>query len=313
MKNDLTFGVLDSICLKQAGNLSQNRIKSSVRQTYVNVKMNKIYRMLDGLNDPFYNWPYTLSIAADHELLKDTTVNGGVITAIDTTGKTIERSGGGVFIAGSILHITVINEASGAILGCWMARIVTGGATATYVKIGAGTEYTLGTHPCSVIVQKSLSTTTFDVSGLYFKEIVRISDWNFTITPGEKIRIYDKETDSERFYGYAHDPTMVKRVAWYHRGDTIEFFVGASAIALGAPEMEYKGKPTLYTDATIDNEVQIPVEDNSMLIDEVVASFLIETGQSIPADIAGRQAQYEKMYAAAEANRAKALQMRDSK
>lgn len=311
MKNHLSFSQLDYHCLKAAGGLTEQDIYLATRQGIINMKLMKIFRMLDGLNDPFYNRTTTLTVAADQQLLVDEFVNSGVISEINTTLKAISLNVGSL-AAGSIASITVAALADGVIAGQWLARIVMGGTVATYEKIGAGTEASFdngsGTHIASMVVINSLSDATVDVSSIYFTEFLRISDDRYTSTPGAKIRVFDRVKDPQKFYNHDKDPLATKRIWWYHRGDTIEISVGSAANAIGIVTGEYRGKPALYDDSTADTLIDLPPEDNQMLIDEVVASFLQEKQVVAPPDLMSRMAHYDKMYQAADANRAKQME-----
>jgi hypothetical protein len=315
MKQFLTYGILDYQCMKQAGDISDNDINSDTRQAYINTKLMKIYQMLDGLNDPFYNRKTILTAAADQELLKDTTNNAGtygIITAINATASTITRSSG-VFTAGSLIIVTLtpVDATGGKISYQWIARIVTGGATATYLLISGSALTLTSAYGASVVVIKTQSTTSCDVSGIYFQRFVNITDPEYTTVSGAKIRVFDRKEDSQLFLNMDKDQLSTKRVWWYHSGDTIYIGKGSAANALGVITAEYRGKPAIYTDATIDNTIDLPPEFNQMLVDETVASYLIDRGKVVPDDINGRMANYAKAYEAAAAARAKAMEIQN--
>lgn len=309
MKNYLTFAQLDSLCRKSAGNLSDNDIYPVTRQVYINTKLMKIYGMLDGLSDPWYNKNMQLTVAADQEFLKDTATSSGIITALDASAKTITRSSG-VFVAGSVVYISMSAFATGIVTHQAIVTILVGGATATYgIVAGSLTTLVGATHSVSSIVIKSMSATTADLSGYYVKDITTIYDNMYTAVPGAGTRVFDKVLDSKVFYNRELDFNALKRVAWYHQGDSILFKVGSSANALGSVYCDYRGKPALYDDATAGNIIDIPPENNQMLIDEVVASFLIEIGKPMPVEIQGKMETYQKMYEASAANQAKAMEI----
>jgi hypothetical protein len=309
MKNFLTFGKLDSMCRAQAGNLTNDDIDVAKREMYVNTKLMKIYRMLDGLNDPWYNKSAVVSVATTDQVYLKDSVQGGTITAMTVSGSTITITGP-TLVAGSLLNMTLVAVANGQVANHCIARVVTGGATATAIII-SGSMITLTASYClSVIAILSYSGATIDMSGIYFKDIVKLYDGNYTTTPGEKTRVFKQYKDSQLFGGLSVDP-VVRNIGWYHRGDTVELFVPSGSNALGTVTAEYRGKPTLYTEATVNNDVDIPPEDNQILIDEVVASFLIEKGKDVPADVNARLVQYQKMYESAEANKAKAMAERN--
>jgi hypothetical protein len=309
MKNYLTFLALESLCRREAG-ISEDQVDPAARRFIVNNKMMKIYQMLDGLNDPFYDRSTALTVAADQELLKDTAVNSGIVNAIDSSAKTITRNTG-TFVAGSIVSITLWTASTGVIVGEWLARITVGGATATYVKIGSGTEFTLtGSQGASLIVVKTLSTTTIDMSSFYVKDVLKVYD---DAAAASAERTFRRIADPVIF-GEAHrDPLYDSEVLYHQRGDDLMIFKGTSATALGNVSMQYRTKPTVYTSANETSEALIPPENNQMLIDEVVASFMQQGGKALPDSLNARLAQYSKVYEAAAAEKAKSLEARGTR
>lgn len=293
MKNYLTFKVLDYQVMKRL-KLAVNDIPLTARQSYVNNALMKLYALLEGLNDPFYNFTTTLTVAADLELLKDNSMSGGTIDLLNATSNTIRRTSG-TFVAGSIVAITiggvtpepyVTNQA--------LVRIATGGATATFTIIsGTVATFVPTTNSVSAVVLKTLSSTTVDLSAMYVKEVRRVWDGS----AGSE-RIFHLLTDGRRFADLQNDPDFAAEVAAYHRGDTLELKKGSSAAALGTVQMEYRGKPNTYTDATAANEVLLPPEYNEMLMDEVQASYAMHAGLAIDDQLQKRLANYSKMYEA---------------
>jgi hypothetical protein len=314
MKNNITFAQLDYLCMKQAGNLSESEIDLQYRQLYINNNLMKIYQMLDGLQNPWYDKSAVLTVAStDQVFRKDAVVNSGTITACSVSGTTVTITvTSGNFIAGSILSLVLALRTTGALVGQCLARVVTGGTTATATIISGTytTNYASATHTLMSVEILSYSATTIDVSGIYFKDFLKIYDDNATGTIGAKNRMFKKYEDTQLFGGLALDP-IKKDIAWHQRGDTIELFVPSTANALGTVTGEYRGKPAFYTDATASNMVDIPPEQNRMLIDETVASYLIDIGKELPVDLVGRHDSYNKMYTSTEANKVKALEIRN--
>ena len=105
------------------------------------------------------------TVMADGSIVADASVFlTTAITVIDSTSKTITRTGG-VFSVGSLMNCTIITAANGAIVSQWTARIVSGGASATYQVIdGTDSTLTLVTQTCSVIVE---GTHSVNPSTLY--------------------------------------------------------------------------------------------------------------------------------------------------
>ena len=155
----------------------------------------------------------------------------------------------------------------------------------------------------------SYSGTTIDVSGIYFKDFLKIYDNNFTGTLGVQTRIFDEYKDAKLFGDLSANP-IITNVGWHQRGDTIELYVPSGAYPLGTVMGEYRGKPAIYSDATMNNIIDIPPEQNQVLVDEVTASYLIDRGKEVPPDLASRQALYQKQYEAAEANKVKSMEIK---
>ena len=291
MKNFITFRQLDFAILKQTG-LTEQDVPRSTRQAYVNNKLMKLYAALNWVNDPFFKRVTTLSVAADQELLKDST-DGGVVTAVNTTAKTITRSSG-TFTAGSLIFVATA-DSTGAVYRQWIARIVTGGATATYELLSGTAGWIDGINVIggSVIVLKTSSQTSVDLSAIYLDRILRVWDGSVSAERGFYLFL-----DGRAFNEVHRDPDMDTAVAAYHYGDTLQLKAGPDADALGVVQMEYRGKPNTYTDATEDNLVDMPPEQNQFLFDEVMAEYLKHAKKELPAELARRLGEYEEAYTA---------------
>lgn len=300
MKNTLTFNQADAIALRAAG-LTDNDIHVSLRQVYLNNKAMKIYRLLDGLNDPWYNMVTPLTGVADQERLKDVTNNGGTISAIDATAETITRTTG-QFFEGSVIAVTIWSGIS-TIVAQFFARILEDGTTVPYEMI-SGTDANLSTHACSVLVFRTANGQVADISSLYVKNIIKIFDNQGDAEFNE--RVLDEVLDPKYFGDLAQDPFMVDRAAYYWRGNIIEFFVGESANVLGTLQMLYRGKVNVWTDATANSAILLPPEENQMLIDELTDSYLQHAQKARPEDLAARIQTYNQRYTAASAEAAKA-------
>jgi len=291
MKNFITFRQLDFAILKQTG-LTEQDVPRSTRQAYVNNKLMKLYAALNWVNDPFFKRVTTLSVAADQELLKDST-DGGVVTAVNTTAKTITRSSG-TFTSGSLIFATTA-DSSGNVYRQWIARIVTSGATATYELLSGTAGWIDGINVIggSVIVLKTSSQTSVDLSAIYLDRILRVWDGSVSAERGFYLFL-----DGRAFNEVHRDPDMDTAVAAYHYGDTLQLKAGPDASALGVVQMEYRGKPNTYTDATEDNLVDMPPEQNQFLFDEVMAEYLKHAKKELPAELARRLGEYEEAYTA---------------
>jgi hypothetical protein len=306
MLNYLTYSQLDYLAMKQAKNISESDIGRPYRELYVNTKMMKIYQMLDGLQDPWYNRSTTLTVATtDQTYLTD---SAGITSEV-TSGSTITLVTTTPLVSGQIVLLQLVLVSTGAIVSQCCARVVTGGLTSS-LEIISGTMTTLSvSYHLGLMAIASYSGTTIDVSGIYFKDFLKIYDNNFTGTLGAQTRIFDEYKDAKLFGDLSANP-IITNVGWHQRGDTIELYVPSGAYPLGTVMGEYRGKPAIYSDATMNNIIDIPPEQNQMLVDEVTASYLIDRGKEVPQDLASRQALYQKQYEAAEANRVKAIEIK---
>ena len=270
--------------------------------------------MLDGLQDPWYNKSTALTVAStDQAYLLDYGF-GGSITNLTVVGSTITIVGP-TLVAGTMLSLSLVVKNSGTIYRQCLARVTTGGttSTATILSYGASGQFvnfnnTIYSLSCNVIT--SYSSTTIDVSGIYFKDFLKIYDNNFTGTTGQQTRVFDEYKDAKTFGDLSANP-IISNIGWHQRGDTIELFVPTLANPLGTVAGEYRGKPAIYSDTTMNNIIDIPPEQNQMLVDEVTASYLIDRGKVVPPDLASRQVLYQKQYEAAEANRAKSMEVKN--
>ncbi len=289
MDNDLTFGKLSSIARKQAGNLSLNDVEPDMMMAYVNLKLMKMYKVLDGIDDPWYNKSTQLTVAADQEQLKDST-QGGTITAmtVNSTTITITRSAG-LFVAGSLIDLVLVDNATGHVLNQCKARVSAGGAAAT-AEIISGTMITFvgASHHLAVNVTKSLSVSSVDISALSVKDFISIYDTNYTGVPGTHNRVFTPYKDLKLFRSLDTDPMHAYSVSYIHTGNSILLTVGASAYPLDVVNCDYRGKPTIYTAATENNSLDFPPENNNILIDEVTASLLVHVNKAVPEDTAKR-------------------------
>ena len=314
MLNYTTYAEFDSLCQNIAG-MSPNEIQSTVRQRIINDFMFQVYGLMDGTNHPFWNRTTTLTALADNDMQVDSVVNSGALTALNASSHSITRSAG-VFAAGEILDIALVLRSTGALVGLWKARVTVGGATATYALIGTAvgseTTYNSALHCLYVIGTKKLSATSADISTLYVKEIVKVFDDQGTDITGVtgKERVFNTDHDAKRFGNRSQDYLSASDVFVYHGGNTVYFFVGSSATALGVVQMEYIAKPTVYTDATKTNLLDCPPEENGALRDSVVAEFMKTIGKQVPDSVAKGAAALQARVQAAQQDRVKAMELK---
>lgn len=289
MKNFLSFRQLDSALVHKA-ELNENDIPPALRIVYINDKLMKVYRLLDGLNDPWYaKSSLGVSVASDIETLTD-----AQITSYTASTNTIVRASG-TWKLGQVLVISIF-DGTGAHIADFVGIVASGAGTATAVLTVLGSDADMGANKITVTNIKSTYGSVIDLSGLYVKDILRVYDNAYT---GGKTRIFSPIADPAIFSVLHRDPFYDGRVAYYHSGDTLYLYVGPSATALGTVSFEYRGKPTPCTDFDTDVIIDLPPEDNQILMDEVLAEYLTHVGKPIPADVANRQQEFQARYDAA--------------
>lgn len=310
MLNFETYKALDSKCVKLAKQ-THNTIDAAIRRKIVNSIIYRAYGALETVDSPFWNRTIALTVAADQEHLKDTVTNGGTITAIDSTTKTITRSAG-TFPAGALVDIVVVTKATSLVAGQWKARITVAGAAATYVKIGSGTEVTFNsaTQACFVNVMKTLSASSASIADQYVKNVVSVFDDQGT--SGNR-RVFDHVDDPRVFSNLHDEPFRVSSICWRQEGDTIFLFVGEDATAPGVVQAEVVSKPTIFTEATAANAIDLPPELNEQITDEVVAAYLMQAGNAVPDDLQKRLAEYQTRYQSKAASKQEAAEVEQHK
>lgn len=298
MKNYLTFRQLDSALIHKAG-LNENDIVPALRLLYINNKLMKVYRLLDGLNDPWYHRRATLTVGSDCE--SSALTSQAIITPFNATKGEISITELGTLSPGTVAVVTIYNAAHVHQGTFAVVVTATDGDGCNYVTLeGTPLEYDgpNTTDYGTIYVIRSFSQSTASISSLYVKDIARIWDNGYT---GGKERIFTEIKDPQIFSVLHRDPFFDGKIAWYHRGDSIDFYV-PSAVTAGVVQMEYRGKPALATDFDSDVLIDIPPEDNQVLMDEVLAEYLTHMKMDIPVDVAQRQAEFQKRYEAATAD-----------
>jgi hypothetical protein len=294
VKNFLTFGQVESGVLRE-GKINDSQIGREIRKVYINQALMKVYDLLDALDDPFYNQPVILTIAADQDLRKSANYNGGVIEKITASTKIIQSLT--AFVSGQFVSVATW-DGSGVLQSFWTGRIVTGGLQAVFEVLSGSAvdfDYSVTGSNAAVAVVRSLSALSANLSALYFKRVNFISD-----TVGNEFKMVQ---DPQVFERSAADFFNQSKVLWYHQADVIKFAVGPRSASLGTVTAEIRMKPALYTDATVGSEIEIPPERNMMLQDEVTNLFYRHVGVPVPQDVAGRSAAYAAAFEALQASK----------
>ena len=286
----MNFRQLDTALLHKAG-LNENDVIPALRIVMINDKLMKLYRLLDGLNDPWFHKTTTLAAASDVEILTDAQV-----TSFTSGTLTLVRAAG-TWRLGQLLSISIFSGA-GAHVADFLARVASGQGTATAIlSVIAGTPVTLGANKITVVSPFGCAALTLDLSTTYVKDILKIYDNAYT---GGKIRLFTPIKDPMIFAVLHRDPFFDARVAYFHLGNTIDLYVGPAAAALGTIQFEYRGKPQLCADFDTDVVIDIPPEDNQILMDEVLSEYLQAAGKGVPPDVQERNNEFQKRYDAAQ-------------
>jgi hypothetical protein len=295
----MTFAQLERACLAKAG-ISENDIIPELRMMLINNKLMRAYRLLDGLNDPWYH-KQALAVSVASGVVIKSTASGHAIV-VDGTTNTISATG----ITWNLGEMFVVDTPDAGNTKMFIGRIVDGEGTALGVyEVVAGTEFSV-TEYGAVMVLRSASATVIDLSALYVKDIIRVWDNAYT---GAKERLFMEIKDSRLFSSLHRDPFYNAEVAYFQRGDSVELFKGSTATALGTVNVEYRGKPALFTAATSTSFIDFPPEDNQILMDEVLVEFMMSANKEVPQDLQARHAEFEKRYQAAAADVQKTVEM----
>jgi hypothetical protein len=298
MKNFLTFRALDSALLHKA-DLNENDVIAPLRATMINDKLMKIYRLLDGLNDPWFHKTTTLVAGSDIISIRN---SGGdiALTAVDPNAKTLQKVAG-VWTVGDIFSMSFWNSSTGARICDFVGKVISiNGAICTYTVLkGSDAGMTMSSSTYMGFQLKGASTLTLDLSSLYVKDILKIYDNGYT---GGKIRIFTPIKDPAIFAVLHRDPYFDTRIAFFQLADTVNLYQGAGAAALGTIQFEYRGKPALCADFDSDVFIDLPPEDNQILMDEVLSEYLQAANKEVPPDVATRNAEFQKRYDAAMAD-----------
>jgi hypothetical protein len=302
----MTFRQLDSALIHK-GKLNENDIVPTLRIAYINNKLMKIYRLLDGLNDPWYH-KQTLAVtpAADITFAADPadasvfSLNYSTTTLIFATARTDLK-------VGTVFSFAYFSNGSPDITNCIVGRVTAVTTSKIYIfeliSSTGGANYPPSPERTDTVglltIFGSPSSLVISLSTLYVKDILRIWDNAYT---GGKPRIFTEIKDPQIFSVLHRDPFFDKQVAWFQRGDNVELYVGPNATALATINIEYRGKPAICADFDTDAFIDLPPEENQVLMDEVYAEYLTHTNQPIPEEIQQRQAEFSKRYESAMAD-----------
>jgi hypothetical protein len=298
MKNYLQFNQLDSACIKKA-DLNESDIEPALRVLYMNNALQRVYRLLDGLNDPWYTrTSLAVSVSGDVEILTD-----AQITSYASTDNLIDRASGS-WNLGDVLAISIFSGAGAHVADfVGIVNLIDPNDSSKATLTVLGTDADLSANKITVIRYKSPTGSIIDLSSLYVKSITRVYDNAYT---GGKVRVFRPIMDPLIWSQLHRDPVFYGEVCYRHIGDKVELNVGKNAASLATVNFDYRGKPALCSDVDSANIVDIPPEENDTLMNEVTSLYLQHQGKEAPPDVASRAAEFGKRYDAAVNDAAKA-------
>jgi hypothetical protein len=263
--SDITWRGAESVVRKLAGAGWQEPPPVLFREMS-NIILMYIWRILDGKHDWAYRKTYLFGFkTADYDTL---TLNN--ITGLDVDPDSLVK-----YIRNTILvfrtgdRITMQGVSSseesgdnGQLTG-FRAIVSAGGLTAILKDVvindnGVNPGYfpTLEDYDdggARVVVEHSQALNVVDLSSLFIKKIIGVSD-----TVDGKSRIWEVIQDYREFHYLPTDVAYNAEVACYLKGDTLETYTGPEADpVLNNPTLEYDGIPALYTEATKNAEIEL--------------------------------------------------------
>lgn len=315
IQNYSTFRELDYQALATLKK-SDADIDSETRRYYINDALMKVFKLIDGLADPFYD----KSTALNFSEADIGSYSGDDVDDIYVSGDDIRITSdsfslyAGDLIACVQVKATAELSAEPEVLNSCIARVITSGcglgadATAEIIT-GDWTDYE-GTDETVFILHilKALTIEglTASIAHLYLSEIKAIHD---DVTRGNMM-VFDRYEDLSKFREMSRIPQKKNRIGYIHIGNNVMFSVGEDADPIGNVTMYYRGKPAIYNDTTEDSMIDIPPEYNQMLFDEVIAKFAQHSGDAPPPDVASRMAGYNKLYEASEQTKIKTMEQK---
>jgi hypothetical protein len=270
------FDVL-SMSRELAKTVDQKRLVTEQGRYFYKLALSEIVTLLNSSVDPSYHVSTSLTVGSNMEMLTDST-----ITAVNSTAKTITRSSG-VFVVGSLIHVTLITVSTGAIAYQWAARITVGGATATYAVItGTDSTYSASPQNVAVFVERSNVTNPLiaDISDIVYDRITSIED----SLVGQCIEVSPEVFSSLGRSDFVHQ-SYSDDIVWAQFGNSIRFRNGAKVTG-GTKTMWYQRQPnypTLYDDTEY---VDLADKWIPLLVKRIYTYILLQTEPDIPKNLA---------------------------
>jgi len=263
--SSINWRVADSQIRNAAGARALNPPPVLFREM-ANIILMYVWRILDGKVDVAYRKTANLTLAADQDTLQK-----AAIAAMDLAGSfQYIRGATYAFRTGDRIRMQGFSTTEQEMAG-FRAIVADGGLTARLVDIeinGPNQGYvpTLADYAAgaAVIVEHSQRTLVADLSSLFMKRIVGVSDSGGT---GGTTRIWEVVQEYRVFHDLANDVAYDGELACYQRGDVLLGHKGVNASAVVNPVLEYDGIPELYTIATKNNEIQLFQEYFTMWYD----------------------------------------------
>lgn len=140
----------------------------------------------------------------------------------------------------------------------------------------------------TIIYPPSSALSVYDTSALRFRSMKLIEDFPVASGVTQADRVYYPYTRSESFQTLSRDASMDPEVAWYNQGGVLQFRIGVDALPIFTPQIEFDCMPSVYTEVTPDNNIELLPEHLRMLFDGVAANVLTILNKEQPVDLKAR-------------------------
>jgi len=294
MYSNITWRIFDSL-VRHYSKADQNTPKPDTFRQFSNAKLLQIMLVLDGLDDPRYRRSHALhndlgnniygTAVSDVNVAAGTITQGTVVWTVDTMLYGIILSGGA--------YTTFTARVLAAAAGVYTLDVLSGAliddAAITQMYVFVGDKF----------------GASWDTGELRFRRVMGIHD--FVSTLERPFFGYDR---FEMFQLVGKDYAMDAEVAYYSRAGVFQFKTGTDAPTVNVPTVEFDCMPSIYTEQTGDNRIELLPEHLRMLFDGVAAETLTLLNKPQPEDLKARLRDDALTFFSARAseNREKALQ-----
>jgi len=276
----MTWRIFDSL-VRRYCKADQSTPKPVTFREFCNTRLLQIMAVLDGIDDPRYGRSHVLLNPWSNMYLS-------YVGSIDPAQNRIELAlQPWDWTPGALLY--GINEVAG-VYSSFVAR----------VRIKAGAVYTVEILSGALIDHTALTNlmifsnlpfgaaTAWDSHFLRLRAVRGFQD--YPVNAGESARRVHHGFERFEIFRELHkDYAMDDEIGWYNRGGVYEMTPGVSALPIAVPELEFDCMPSLYTEQTLNNTIELLPEHMRMLFDGVAAQvFTVLPGKTVPEDLKAR-------------------------